>query len=237
MLPWNELSFLDASTIYRNSLQHKVPSCGWFFWRGRRHAARPAAGGWSGSAACGRQRAAVGAAGRPRRAAYAPVSRRWRTSAGRLQEAGVVDAVAGQLGRDRAPPALGELLVAGAGPQRAAQVALRRGRTGSCGPGRRRSAGPGRRSPQNGRVTEAMTPTRAGPPSTRNVSAGAEPRACASSGVRANSRAQRGQDLVGGDHLLAPPAVLGVQRHLLDEPQLVAVLQAEPQQRQRPRRR
>src|SRR5690606_15161819 len=32
---------------------------------------------------------------------------------------------------------------------------------------------------------------------------------------------QQLQDLVGGDHVLAPPAVLGVQRHLLDETQLV----------------
>ena len=41
-------------------------------------------------------------------------------------------------------------------------------------------------SPQNGRVTDAMTPTLAGPPSTRNVSAGALPR-CSGSGVRVNS--------------------------------------------------
>ena len=39
--------------------------------------------------------------------------------------------------------------------------------------------------PQNGRVTEAITPTRAGPPFTRNVSAGAAPRArCESSESR-----------------------------------------------------
>ena len=41
----------------------------------------------------------------------------------------------------------------------------------------------------------------------------------------------------GGDHLGALPAVLGVQRHLLDEAQLVAVVHGEPQQRRRPRRR
>ena len=41
---------------------------------------------------------------------------------------------------------------------------------------------------------------------------------------------ERGQDLVGGDHLLAAPAVLGVQRHLLDEPQRVAALEAPLEQ-------
>ncbi len=37
---------------------------------------------------------------------------------------------------------------------------------------------------QNGRVTEAITPTRCGPPSTSQRSAGAEPRSSAPSGVR-----------------------------------------------------
>jgi len=36
-------------------------------------------------------------------------------------------------------------------------------------------------------VTDAITPTRAGPPSTRNVSAGADPRARPSSGVSVNA--------------------------------------------------
>ena len=84
-------------------------------------------------------------------------------------------------------------------------------------------------SPQNGRVTDAMTPTLAGPPSTRNVSAGALPR-CSGSGVRVNSGLERGEDLRGGDHALARPVVLGVQRHLLDDPQLVVVVEAVAQQ-------
>ena len=81
-------------------------------------------------------------------------------------------------------------------------------------------------SPQNGRVTEAMMPTVAGPPSTRNSSAGALPRG-SSAGVEhvPGSRA-RPEDLVGGHHVLTGPPVLGVQRHLLDEPQLVAALHA-----------
>jgi hypothetical protein len=35
---------------------------------------------------------------------------------------------------------------------------------------------------------------------------------------------QGSQDLVGGDHVCPPPAVLGVQGHLLDEPELVPVV-------------
>ncbi len=42
--------------------------------------------------------------------------------------------------------------------------------------------------------------------------------------------AQQRQRLVGGDHRLAIPAVLGVERHLLDEAQLVVVLHAPAQQ-------
>jgi hypothetical protein len=45
-------------------------------------------------------------------------------------------------------------------------------------------------APQNGRVTEAMIPTVAGPPSTSQRSAGAPPRS-AVSGVSANSRPSR----------------------------------------------
>ena len=42
--------------------------------------------------------------------------------------------------------------------------------------------------------------------------------------------AQAIEDLVGGDHPVAGPAVLSVERHLLDEPQLVAPLQAPLQE-------
>ncbi len=107
----------------------------------------------------------------------------------------------GQLHRHRPPPPVGQLGVARPGPQRRRAGRSRSGRTGSCGPGRRRSAGPGRSSPQNGRVTDAITPTRAGPPSTRNASAGAEPRWFGSSGVRRELAAEGGQDLLGGHHL------------------------------------
>src|SRR5580698_11605811 len=48
-----------------------------------------------------------------------------RHGPGRLQEPGVVDAMAGQLDRDRLGPPLSDLLVAGPGPQRRAQVGLR----------------------------------------------------------------------------------------------------------------
>ncbi len=41
---------------------------------------------------------------------------------------------------------------------------------------------------------------------------------------------QAGEDLVGRHHLHAAPAVLGVQRHLLDEAQVVAVVEAPAQQ-------
>ena len=75
-----------------------------------------------------------------------------------------------------------------------------------------------------------MTPTFAPSwPSTSHVSAGAAPR-WAGSGVRSNSVSQRGQDLVGGDHLVPVPDVPGVERHLLDEAHLVAVVEGEPQQ-------
>ena len=43
--------------------------------------------------------------------------------------------------------------------------------------------------------------------------------------------AQDREDLVCGHHLLAPPRVAGIERHLLDEPQLVAVVEGEAQQR------
>ena len=41
---------------------------------------------------------------------------------------------------------------------------------------------------------------------------------------------QAGEDLVGGDHLGPAPAVLRVERHLLDEPQVVAPVEAPAQQ-------
>ena len=119
--------------------------------------------------------------------------------AGGLEEELVVDAVAGALGHHRQAPLVGDLLVgrrrrAGRARRSDSSRANRQLRTWPSAVSRTRS-----QSPQNGRVTEAMTPTVAGPPSTRKVSAGALPR-CSGSGVRVNSRLQRGEDLLGGDH-------------------------------------
>ena len=86
-------------------------------------------------------------------------------------------------------------------------------------------------APQNGRVTEPMTPDPAGPPSTRNSLGRGAARARPVVGSSVEARPTAGEDLVGGDHVLPAPAVLGVQRHLLDEPQLVPALQAVAQQR------
>ncbi|GAA3069705.1 hypothetical protein GCM10020000_62670 [Streptomyces olivoverticillatus] len=83
---------------------------------------------------------------------------------------------------------------------------------------------------QNGRVTEAITPTRAGPPSTSQRSAGGGAALVPGFGGEGEAGAQARQDRLGGDHALAPPAVLGVERHLLDEAQLVAVLDGPGQQ-------
>ena len=82
-------------------------------------------------------------------------------------------------------------------------------------------------APQNGRVTDPMTPTRPGPPSTSHSSAGALPRSSCSTAVRVNAVGQPVEDLVGRDHLGAVPAVLGVERHLLDEAQPVAAASAQ----------
>ena len=83
-------------------------------------------------------------------------------------------------------------------------------------------------APQNGAVTLAMTPTVCGPPSTRNSSAGALPRS--STGVRRKRSPSRSRISACGHHLRAVPGVLGVERHLLDEAQLVAAVEAPLQQ-------
>ena len=74
----------------------------------------------------------------------------------------------------------------------------------------------------------AMTPTvgraRRRPAS---VSAGRAAARRVGSGVRVNARATAGRRISSAVTIaVAVPAVLGVQRHLLDEPQLVAVLEA-----------
>jgi hypothetical protein len=84
-------------------------------------------------------------------------------------------------------------------------------------------------APQNGRVTVPMTPTRAPPwPATSRVSAGLPD---ARGRDHVEEAAQRGEDLVGGDHLVAAPAVFGVAGHLFDEPHLVPVVERESEQR------
>ena len=72
-------------------------------------------------------------------------------------------------------------------------------------------------------------PVRA-PSATSHVSAGAAPRVAGSAGVSASSAPSAREDLRRRDHLVAVPRALRVERHLLDEPQLVAVLEGEPQQ-------
>jgi hypothetical protein len=137
----------------------------------------------------------------------------------------IVDAVPGQLGGDRAAPDGGQLVVVGSGPQRGAQVALVPGEQVvadlAVGVSRTRS-----QAAQNGRVTEPITPSVCGPLSTRKVSAGADPPAGWIGGGEREPGGQGGQDLAGGDHAGPPPAVLGIQRHLLDEPELVSAVQA-----------
>ena len=93
-----------------------------------------------------------------------------------LEERRVVDAVAGLLASHRRDPSLRPAPSSSA-PERSAvrrsvsSRANRQLRTWPSAVSRTRS-----QAPQNGRVTEAMMPTRAGPPSTSQVSAGALPR-------------------------------------------------------------
>ena len=154
---------------------------------------------------------------------------------GRLQERRVVDAVPGALGPQRrrasarrAPSSSAP----GAQRRRAGRTrsrANRQLRTWPSAVSRTRS-----QAPQNGRVTEAMTPTRPGPPSTSQVSAGALPRCSSGSGVERRTRPAAAARISSAVTIsVAVPAVLGVQRHLLDEPQLVAAVQAPAQQRRR----
>ncbi len=75
-----------------------------------------------------------------------------------------------------------------------------------------------------------MTPTVPAPPSTCHSCAGADPRG-AESGCRSKWRRSVVEDGAGADGLVALPLVAGVQRHLLDDAQLVSVLEAEAQQR------
>ena len=85
-------------------------------------------------------------------------------------------------------------------------------------------------APQKGRVTERDHPD-AGRAAI-DEEASRRGRRRAPFGVRGGLErgGQRLEDVAGGDHLGSLPAVLGVERHLLDEPQLVPALKAVPQQ-------
>jgi hypothetical protein len=106
--------------------------------------------------------------------------------AGGLQEAGIVDAVPGQFGGDGAAPDGGQLAVVGSGPKRRAQITLVAGEQAVADLAVGGQPDPVA-CPQNGLVTDPITPTRSGPPSTRKVSAGADPRPAGSAGVSENS--------------------------------------------------
>ena len=140
----------------------------------------------------------------------------------RLEERRVVDAVAGPLGRTSRRTQRSAISSSVAPARSAARRsdssrANRQLRTWPSAVSRTRS-----QSPQNGRVTEAMTPTVAGPPSTRNSSAGALPRG-SSAGRQHELAARSGARISSAVTIaVAAPAVLGVERHLLDEAQLVA---------------
>ena len=128
---------------------------------------------------------------------------------GRLQEAGVVDAVAGQLREQRGLHPGGELVVGGAGPHRGRAGRTPRGRTGSCAADRRRSAGPGRR-----RRRTAGSPSRSRRPGrARRRPATPRPARCRAPRRRpasaSNDSASRAEDLVGGDHRRRGPSRAG----------------------------
>ncbi len=147
----------------------------------------------------------------------------------RLKEGRVVDPVPRQLGRDRRPPPRGDLVVRGSGSQQGAQVTFRPGEqaVANLPVGREphpvaraaERAGDGRDHPDAGRA--AVDQERLG--------GGGATHPFGILGKR-EREGQRVEDLVRGDHLRALPPVLGVERHLLDEPQLVAALQAVAQQ-------
>ena len=146
-----------------------------------------------------------------------------------VKEGRVVDPVSRQLGRDRRPPPRGDLVVRGSGSQQGAQVAFRPGEqaVADLAVGREphpvaraaERAGDGRDHPDPGRA--AIHQERLGGGSATH------PFGILGKRERAG---QRVEDLVRGDHLRALPPVLRVERHLLDEPKLVAALQAVAQQ-------
>lgn len=73
-----------------------------------------------------------------------------------------------------------------------------------------------------------MMPTLAGPPSTSHSSAGADP--VARDRGQLEMCLERGQHAVGTLRGVAVPVMFGVEWHLLNEPQLIAMGNAEAQQ-------
>jgi hypothetical protein len=137
--------------------------------------------------------------------------------------------VTGELAGDGGAPDGGKLLVVGVTPEQSTQVGLGAGEQavadlavrGQPDAIARAAEWPRDRADGADAAGAAVDQERlswGGPPAARVVRG---------QGVRGG---QPGEDLVGGDHVGAPPAVLGVQRHLLDEAELVPAVQAEAQQ-------
>src|SRR5690606_32584995 len=141
--------------------------------------------------------------------------------AGRLEEGGIVDAVAGALARHGGDPPFGEFVVGGPGAQGGLEVGLLAGEQAVAdlavggepyavaGAAERPGDGPDHAHPGGPAVDEE--PLGGGAAAFLQVVGG-----------EVEGAGQHFEYLVGGDHVVAPPAVLGVERHLLDEAQLVA---------------
>src|SRR3954468_2432527 len=146
-----------------------------------------------------------------------------------LQETRIIDAVTGAFGGDGRQPPVGQLVVGGARAHRGAQVGLltREQAVADLPVGGQPYAvagaaeGPGHRGDDADRRRAAVDQEPLG--------GRAAPRVPVVGG-QLERLGQAREDLVGGDHALARPAVLGIERHLLDEAQLVPLVQAEPQQ-------
>jgi hypothetical protein len=137
--------------------------------------------------------------------------------------------VAGELGGDGAAPGGGKLAVFGAGPEQGAQVCLG-GREqavadlpvgGQPDPVACSAEWPGDRADHADAAGAAVDQERLG--------ASGAPAARVAGGQR-EPISEAGEDLAGGNHVGAPPAVLSVEGYLLDEAELVAAVQAEPEQ-------
>ena len=142
---------------------------------------------------------------------------------GGLQERRVVDAVARRAWPASRPPTVGELVVGGAGAQRRPQVGLLAGEQavadlavgGQPDPVAVAAERPGDRARSRRRSPDRRRPGTARPARSRAArSAGLEQ---VELGVAARSKISSAVTIC-----VAVPAVLGVERHLLDEPQLVA---------------